>query len=90
VFDIKYSYHLDVNVKGKGRVVRVFFSTEYHAMKAYWGSGGISPRILDLGTRWRVVASFTPREGAHVTDSIGGWVGPRIGLDAVTVGLWLQ
>jgi len=24
-------------------------------MKAYWGSGGISPRILDLGTRWRWV-----------------------------------
>jgi hypothetical protein len=23
--------------------------TEHHAMKAYWGSGGIAPRILDLG-----------------------------------------
>jgi hypothetical protein len=29
-------------------------------MKAYWGSGGIAPRILDLGTRWRWVVSFTP------------------------------
>jgi hypothetical protein len=29
--------------------------------KAYWESGGIDPRILDLGTRWRWVASFTPR-----------------------------
>jgi hypothetical protein len=27
--------------------------TEHYAMKAYWGSGGIAPRILDLGTRWR-------------------------------------
>jgi hypothetical protein len=27
--------------------------TKHHAMKAYWGSGGIAPRILDLGTRWR-------------------------------------
>jgi hypothetical protein len=24
-----------------------------HAMKAYWGSGGIVPRISDLGTTWR-------------------------------------
>jgi hypothetical protein len=30
-------------------------------MKAYWGSGGIAPRILDLGTRWRWVVSFTRR-----------------------------
>jgi len=30
-------------------------------MKTYSGSGGIVPRILDLGTRWRWVASFTPR-----------------------------
>jgi hypothetical protein len=29
-------------------------------MKAYWGSGGIAPRIFDLGTRWRWVVSFTP------------------------------
>jgi hypothetical protein len=27
--------------------------TKHHAMKAYWGSGGMAPRILDLGTRWR-------------------------------------
>jgi hypothetical protein len=30
-------------------------------MKAYWGSGGIAPRILYLGTRWRWMVSFTPR-----------------------------
>jgi hypothetical protein len=30
-------------------------------MKAYWRSGGITPCILDLGTRWRWVVSFTPR-----------------------------
>jgi hypothetical protein len=30
-------------------------------MKAYWGSGGIAPCILDLGTNWRCVVSFTPR-----------------------------
>jgi hypothetical protein len=30
-------------------------------MKAYWESGSIAPSILDLGTRWRWVVSFTPR-----------------------------
>jgi hypothetical protein len=34
--------------------------TEHRAMKPYWGSGCIAPRI-DLGTRWRWVVSFTPR-----------------------------
>jgi len=35
--------------------------TEHHDMKAYWGSGAIAPRLLDFGTRWRSVISFTPR-----------------------------
>jgi len=26
----------------------------------YWRSGGIAPYILDLGTRWKRVVSFTP------------------------------
>jgi hypothetical protein len=39
-----------------------FLLIEHHAMKAYWGSGGIAPRILDLGTRSRWVFSFTPRK----------------------------
>jgi hypothetical protein len=30
-------------------------------MKAYWGSEGIAPRIIDLGTRWNWGAIFTPR-----------------------------
>jgi hypothetical protein len=36
----------------KGNVAPVL-STEHYAMKAYWGSGGIAPRILDLGIRWK-------------------------------------
>jgi len=28
---------------------------EHRAMKAYWVNGGIAPRILDLGIRWRRV-----------------------------------
>jgi hypothetical protein len=38
--------------KGESKVVPVLL-TEHHAMKAYWGSGGIAPRILDLGIGWR-------------------------------------
>jgi hypothetical protein len=45
--------------KGKGKVALCF--TKHHAMKIYWGNGGIAPRIIDLGTRWRWVVSFTPR-----------------------------
>jgi len=32
-------------VKVEGKVVSVLL-TEHHAMKAYWGSGGIAPCIL--------------------------------------------
>jgi hypothetical protein len=56
-------------------------------MKTYWGSGGIAPRSLDLGTGWRWVVSrsgrFTPRELSPGTHWIGGWLGPRAVLDAV-------
>jgi hypothetical protein len=34
-----------VNVKVKGNCPCAL-SNEHHAMKAYWGSGGIAPRIL--------------------------------------------
>jgi hypothetical protein len=34
---------------------------EHHDMEAYLGSGCITSRILDLGTRRRLVISFTPR-----------------------------
>jgi hypothetical protein len=49
-------------------------------MKAYWGSGGIAPRILDLDTRWR------DRDITPGTYWIGGWVEARAGLDAVVKG----
>jgi hypothetical protein len=42
------------------------------------GSGCIDPRILDLGP-----GPFTFGEGAPGTHWIGGWVGPRTGLDNV-------
>jgi hypothetical protein len=59
-------------------------------MKAYLRNGSIAPRILDLGTRWRWVVSFTPRplypQGKRrnsVTHWLGGCVGPRSILDTV-------
>jgi len=59
-------------------------------MKTYWEGRCIAPHILDLGTtRWRWVVIFTsrplyPGERAPDTHWIGGRVGPRAGLDAVT------
>jgi hypothetical protein len=37
------------------------FLAKHHAMKTYWGSGGIVPIIFDLGARRRLVVSFTLR-----------------------------
>jgi hypothetical protein len=53
-----------------------------------WGSGGIAPRILNLGTRWRWVVSsghLPPKKEppSLPTRSIGGWDCPRAGLDVV-------
>jgi hypothetical protein len=42
-------------VKNKGKVVPV----KHHAMKIYSGSGGIAPRILDVGTSRNKIYSGT-------------------------------
>jgi hypothetical protein len=52
------------------------------------GKGCIDPHFLDLCTSQRWVVSFTPqplypRGKAPGTHWIGGWVGPRAGLDDV-------
>jgi hypothetical protein len=36
--------------KERKKVKLSLFLTKYHAMKTYWGSGGIAPGILYLGT----------------------------------------
>jgi hypothetical protein len=52
----------DHRCKSKGKKVKLSLClTKHHAMKTYWGSGGLTSHILDLGTRWRWVVSFTPR-----------------------------
>jgi hypothetical protein len=50
------------------------------------GVNVLEPRILDLGTSWRRVISFTTRslysgESAHDTQWIGDWVRPSTDLD---------
>jgi hypothetical protein len=53
-------------------------------MKAYGGGGCIDPHFL-AGGEWSVSrpCRFIPRERARGTHWIGGWVGPRAGVDGV-------
>jgi hypothetical protein len=46
-------------VKVKGKVLPVLSQAPRH--EDVLGIGGIAPRILDLGIRWRLVVSFTSR-----------------------------
>jgi hypothetical protein len=53
-----------------------------------WGSGGIAPPFLTSaldGGEWSASRPYRiiPRERAPGTHWVGGWVGPRAGLDAV-------
>jgi hypothetical protein len=55
-------------------------------MKEYGGVDVYIHVLLDLGTSWRLLVSFTPRplyprERAPRSYCIGGWVDPRAGLD---------
>jgi len=65
--------------KGAGKFPVLFFNWALRH-ESVFGSGGIVPWILDLGTRWRVVSftprRFNPRERSPGTHWIGGWVGP--------------
>jgi hypothetical protein len=55
-------YQLYITVQSGMLVCRLSLClSKHHAMKTYWGSGGIAPCILDLGTGWRLAVSFTPR-----------------------------
>jgi hypothetical protein len=76
------------HIKGeKGKVVPVLNSlstTPWRCMREC----RYNATILDLGTRWRLVVSFmlrpfNPREITRGTHFMGGWVDPRVGLDAV-------
>jgi hypothetical protein len=51
-------------MKGNGerKVVPVLFLTEYHAIKRTGGVKSYLYTLSDFGTRWRLVARFTPRK----------------------------
>jgi hypothetical protein len=52
-------------------------------MKMY-GEWRYGSTIIDLGIRWRKVAShFTPGERVSSAEWIGGWEGPRTSLDVM-------
>jgi hypothetical protein len=62
-------------------------TVKHHVMNI-WGSGGIAPPFLTSaldGGEWSASSHclFIPEERAPGTHWIGGWVGPRAGLDAV-------
>jgi hypothetical protein len=75
--------------KGKGKVVVVpVLLTEHHAMEAYWRVDVWLHTFLTLaldGGEWSAShpGCFTPRERDPGTNWIGGWLGPRVGLDMV-------
>jgi len=41
--------------------MKTYVLIKHQAVKKYWGSGRIAPRILNLEARWRWVVSFTHR-----------------------------
>jgi hypothetical protein len=86
---VKLTTHLHQvpRLRVKGKVVPVLL-TEHHAMKAHWGVEAQLHAILASeldGGDWSASRPdrFTPRKRAPGTHWIGGWVCPRVGLDAV-------
>jgi hypothetical protein len=82
-------YPVWVGTRYDGRTVRTEWRigsspclTKYHVMMTYWGSGGISPRILNPALDGGMWSASLPSRYTHGTHWIGGWVGPRAGLDA--------
>jgi len=83
VTTLQYPTKLCVILSAKGKCVPV-----HHATEAYWGNGSTVPRILNLGTWWRWVVSFTlwplhlQRKNLWypLDRSVGG---PRAALDAL-------
>jgi hypothetical protein len=63
-------YVMNKLIKVKIELSTVLFLTEQHYMKAYWGSEGVTPRILDHcaleGGEWSASRPdrFTPKERA--------------------------
>jgi hypothetical protein len=84
---LTYCCRLQSKCKTENRKWRLFLCLRTLHKDTY-GSGGIAPRILNLHTRWMWVFSFTlrsyiPGKRGPGTQWMEGWVGTRVGLDAV-------
>jgi hypothetical protein len=91
IFNVQYLHYNVVEWKCYWYLSKVKLSLCFNWKSCHedvLGNGGVAPHILDLGSRWRWVVSFTPRplnprERAPFTHWIGGWVGPGAGLVAL-------
>jgi len=67
------------NRKGKAKEKLSLCLNMHHTTKTLRGSGGVAPRSLNLGTRWRWAVTFTPRplypKGKHPWDPLHRKVG---------------
>jgi hypothetical protein len=54
-------FRVNVKVKVNVKLSLCFSFNEHQAMKAYWGMEVQLHAFFDLGTRWRLEVSFTPR-----------------------------
>jgi hypothetical protein len=74
--------------EGKGKFKLSLFLTKHHAMKTYGGVGVLLHAFITSaldGCEWPTSrpGRFTPGERDSDARWVGGWVGPRAGLDAV-------
>jgi hypothetical protein len=93
VHDMNYRPKIRCYGNPRSRNFRAFISRlqnlfMYARYSCPWGSGCTDPCFLDLvlvGGEWSASRPdrFTPGKTVPVTHWIGGWVGPRTGLDDV-------
>jgi len=57
---VVFPTYLRANAWIRWNVKLLLCLTKCFTMKTYWGSGGIAPHILNLGTRWGCLVSYTP------------------------------
>jgi hypothetical protein len=86
VYSLKLELIHGNNKQSKGKIVPVY------PMEEYRGNESVTPLILNLRARWKILVQIganwcksrpgrlhLKKNSAHC---IGGWVGPRAGLDA--------
>jgi hypothetical protein len=92
--DMRFEIWKDLKEIGYEAVALIHLRiTEHHAMKGCWGSGGVTPLILELrhfmgvSGQLHAPAALLPRERSPGTHWIGGWVGSRTEIEYAAVDL---